>query len=405
MSGSPSVRVLRVEGAPVVAVRVILPGGARLETIPGQALITGRTLSEGTLRRDWRTLAEAAESLGMTPASFGALEAHGVAVDALAGDAHAALALAAELLFEPAFPEERVRWIARQAAGELEAQADQADLLTARAFADLLYAPHPKGRPAQGSAESLARLAADDCRRFHAEALARGGIVVVSGAIDEREIAAAAEELFRQLPPPTRATAEPAPPPPSSARRREIVTRAEDQAHLFLGQLSVTRTDPDFEALELASVILGAGPGLSGRIPQRIRDKEGLAYHVSADAVGGAGLDAGRLLLYAGTDEEQVERAERAMREELERFVAEGVSETELDEARSYLVGREPFRRESARQWADLVVQSMIVGLPLDDPELRLARLAAVDRAAVETAVRRHVDPAKLCVVVGLPRG
>lgn len=402
---APAVRVRRVEGAPVVAVRVVLAGGARLEQIPGQALLAGRALAEGTLRRDWRALAEAAEALGMTPAAYGALEAHGVALDALAADARAALALAAEMLFEPSFPEDRVRWLARQAAGELEAQADQADVATARAFVDLVHSPHPKGRPIQGSAESLARIGAAECRSFHAAALARGGVVVVAGALDEDEIAAVAARRFAHLPPPAPPRFDLPAAPPAAARRRELATRATDQAHLFAGQLSAPRTAPDFEALELLGVVLGAGAGLAGRIVRRIRDREGLAYHAAADAVAAAGVDPGRLVLYAGCAEERLGRAEAAMREELERLLAEGVTAAELEEARSYLLGREPFRRETARQWADLAAQSALLGLPLDDPEWRRARLAALDRDAVDAAARRHLDPAKLAVTVGLPRG
>lgn len=398
-----NLRVRRIPGAPIVAVRVLLPGGGRREEIPGLALVTGRMLTEGTARRDWRTIADAAESLGMSAAGASNLEAHGVAVDALAGDWRSALELAAELVYEPAFPADRLSWVARQAAGELEAQADQADVATAREFARLLYAPHPKGRPAQGDPESLARLRPGDCRRFHAEALARGGLVVVAGEIDSDLVGREVEARFGALASPAVDGFAPPAPPGASARRREIRTRARDQAHLFVGQLTVGRRDPDFAALELAAVALGAGAGLSGRIPARIRDREGLAYHAAADLVAGASLDSGRLTAYVGTLPENLERAERAAREEIGRLAADGIEPAELEEARSYLLGREPFRRESARQWADLAAHAAILGLPVDDLEWRLAGVRAVGRAEVDAALRRHVDPDRLAVAVGLP--
>src|SRR5579864_420304 len=71
-------RVRRVEGAPVVAVRLWLDAGARVESIPGQGLLTGRMLEEGTRRRDWRRIAADAEGRGMELSSFGAFEGHGV---------------------------------------------------------------------------------------------------------------------------------------------------------------------------------------------------------------------------------------------------------------------------------------------------------------------------------------
>jgi zinc protease len=162
----------------------------------------------------------------------------------------------------------------------------------------------------------------------------------------------------------------------------------------------VTRAHPDYEALELASVVLGAGTGLTGRIPQRIREREGLAYTASA---AGAGLDPGRLYAYVGTSPETVARAERGVIEELCRFHAEGPTAEELDEARSYLLGREPFRRETARQWADLAAVGALYGLPLEDPTWSAERVAATTAAEVAAAVARHLDPEVLAITVGLP--
>jgi len=393
----------RMPGAPVVALRLVLPGGSRREAIPGQALVTGRMLAEGTAEHDWHALADLAERRGMSVAGWASLEAHGVAIDALGSEWERALELAAELAFASEFPADRLEWTARHAAAELTAQEDQADLMTARAFAEQLWAPNPKGRPLQGDAESLARLGREECRNFHAAALRRGGWLIVAGEIDESAVADAAERRFPRLAPAADDGFSPAPPPPRAAGRREVRTRARDQAHLLVGQRTVDRRHPDYEALELAAVALGAGAGLTGRIPNRVRDREGLAYVASADLVAGAGLDAGRLTAYVGTGPKNLAQAERAIREELARFVAEGISERELANARSYLLGREPFRRETARQWADLAAHSLVVGLPLTDAAWRRDRLAAVDRGAVDAALRRHIELDALAVTIGLP--
>jgi len=401
--GAERVRVRRIEGAPVVAVRVALVGGARVEPAPSTALLTGRMLAEGSIRRDYRQLALDAESRGASLVSYGGYESIGVAVDALAADWRRALDLAAELLFEPAFPEERLSLLTRQAAAELESYADQAEVATAQAFSADLYGAHARGRPLQGDERSLAALAPADCRRCHAEALRAGGVVVIAGAIDEGEVGAAAEALFGGLAPLGTVPEPRVAPPPPAARRREVTTRARDQAHLFVGQLTVRRGDPDHAALELAGVALGSGAGLTGRIPFRVREREGLAYAAAADTVAGAGLDPGRLFAYAGTSPETVGRAEAAAIEEISTYVAEGPTAGELEEARSYLLGREPFRRETARQWADLAAQAALLGLPLEDAAARRAAIERPTRDDVAAALGRHVDASLLTVTVGLP--
>ncbi|HSU80944.1 MAG TPA: insulinase family protein, partial [Thermoanaerobaculia bacterium] len=152
---APVVRVRRVEGSPVVAVRLQFRAGGREEPIPGQSLLTGRMLTEGTRGRDWRRIAEQAESKGMVVQSNGTFESIGVSVDALAQDWELALEWAVELLLESAFPEDRCAWTARQTAAELESLSDQPDVKTIWEFYKQLYTPHPRSRPLHGSTESL----------------------------------------------------------------------------------------------------------------------------------------------------------------------------------------------------------------------------------------------------------
>ncbi|HZI63771.1 MAG TPA: insulinase family protein [Thermoanaerobaculia bacterium] len=406
MSGAPRLvlRARRLAGAPVVAVRAWVRGGARLESIPGQSLVTGRMLGEGTRQRDFRRIAAEAEARGMSLYGFGGVEIHGVACDALAADWELACAWVAELALDSVFPEDRCAWLRRQAQGELESLADQPDVLTGWSFLEQLYAPHALGRPIQGSAASLARLRPEDCAAFHAAGLSHGVVVTAAGEIAEDRVLARLGELFAGLAGP--AADAPAPPAPAGSGeiRRIVRTRASDQAHLFLGHLTVPRAHPDYPALELLSVVLGAGSGLAGRIPNRIRERDGLAYTAVATAAAGAGLDPGRLVAYVGTSPPTVERAERAVVEELERLLAQGLEESEVAEARSYLLGRDPFRRETARQWADLLAEATIYGLPVDDPEWVAQSYRDLDRSAAEAAARRHFAPDQLRVTVGLPR-
>lgn len=398
----PVVRVRRVEGAPVVAVRLQFRAGGREEPIPGQALLTGRMLTEGTRRRDWRRIAEQAESKGMVVESNGSFESIGVSVDALAQDWELALEWAVELLLESAFPEDRCTWLSRQAAAELESLADQPDVKTVWGFHKQLYSPHPRSRPLHGSAESLAGLTPGDCAEFHRRAAAHGILASVAGVLDEDAVR---ERLLSLLgTPETGADPYPGPPVPvGTGPRAFVATDAEDQAHLYVGHLTVPRRHPDYAALELLAVILGSGAGLTGRIPARIREREGLAYTAYAQTVAGSGLDRGRVLAYVGTSPATVEKAERGVVEEITRLVEDGVETDELEESRAYLLGREPFRRETARQWADLLIETEEYGIPLDDFEHRKAELNALDKATVEAAARRHIHPDELRVTVGLP--
>ena len=404
--GGFSVATRRLPGAPVISLRCLLSGGSRSEEIPGQAVVTGRMLSEGTVRRGYRQLAEDLEGRGMVLSSFGTTEVHGVGLDALADDWRTSLETLVELIYEPAFDEDRCAFVRRQAAAELESMGDQPEVRAGWAFAEQLYAPHPRGRRLLGDRASLEALTPEDCRSLHRAALARRGVIAVTGAVEEEVILEELERLFGAPPADGRVApiAEPPAPDDRNPQRRTVSTgSAVEQAVVYIGHRTVRRADPDYAALELASVILGAGSGLSGRIPSSIREREGLAYTAHAQAVAGAGLDPGYLVAFVGTAPETVERAAELAVDEIRRLVSDGIEEQELAAARSYLLGREPFRRETARQWAELLAEDEFYGVPLADPDARRAQLEAPDRSAVEAAVRRHLDAERLVVTVGLP--
>ncbi|MDX1384279.1 MAG: insulinase family protein, partial [Thermoanaerobaculia bacterium] len=240
------------------------------------------------------------------------------------------------------------------------------------------------------------------CRRFHVQARERGGVLALAGDVEESEVAAEIADLLR-LPPPGRPGEAADEAVGATEPRRAVATAARDQSHLFVGHRTVPADHPDLPALDLASIVLGAGSGLTGRIPTRVREREGLAYSATAGLTAGAGLDAGRLVVHVATSPAQVARAEACVREEIGRLCDEGVSETEVEEARSYVLRREPFRRETARQWAGLLARSSLYGMPVDDAAWVEARYRALDRAAVEAAIRRHLEPARLQVTVGSP--
>ena len=361
------ISVRQVSGAPVVSVRVWLLAGARDESLPGLALVTGRTLTEGSSDRDWIAISEQAESRGAAIAGFGGAEMIGLAIDALAEDWALALDWAAELSLRSRFPSERVEWTSRQAVAELRSMGDQPEVVTGWAFLKQLYAPHPRSRPLHGNADSLMRITAEDCRSFHQSALERGVIVTVAGDVDQDISRTRIRELFGGVRGLARESEAPMPIEGLKESILEVPLYTGDQAHLLMGHLSVPVSHSAVPALQIAAVVLGAGPGLTGRIPQRVREQEGLAYSVDVDFLAGAGFDPGRLAIYIGTAPTAIEKAERAITEEIDRLLSSGPTEREFSDAKSYLIGRAPFHRETARQWANLLAQAQFYGMPFDD--------------------------------------
>ena len=112
---------------------------------------------------------------------------------------------------------------------------------------------------------------------------------------------------------------------------------------------------------------------------------------------------AGDHVVYVGTAPETVAQAERSVREELDRLLRDGIEDTEMEDARSYLLGRDPFRRETARQWADLLAETELYGIPVDQPDWVRTTLEALKKEDIESAARQWIRPDELRVTLGLP--
>ena len=405
-SGRLRLAALRVPGSGVVAARAWLRGGACLESQPGLSLLCGRMLVEGSARRTWREIAEQAEARGVSLSGLATAEVHGVAVEALADDAGLALAWLAELVLEPGFDRARFELLRAQTLGELRSLADRPEVVTGWAFRDQLYHPHPLAAPSQGTPESLARLSPEDCRRFHEESLARGGVIVVAGDIDEEAVLADLERLFKGAAAATASVdagrSELPAPPGRPEHRIEVPTGSREQAHVYAGHFTVARRHPDLPELRALGILLGSD-GLAGLIPNRIREQEGLAYATHVDLLAGAGTDPGALSVYLGTHPDHVERGLELVRDSLAEVLEEPPDAAALEACKTGMFGREPFLRETAGLWAGQLVDALLFDLPSYQRRWRLERIERLSPDGVFQAARRHLEPERILVTVGLP--
>jgi zinc protease len=114
------------------------------------------------------------------------------------------------------------------------------------------------------------------------------------------------------------------------------------QLQVYLGHVGIRRDDPDFYKLLVMDYILGTGPGFTDRMSARLRDREGLAYTVSARITGTAGLEPGAFTCYIGTDTDKLDVVRKLFLEELNRIRNERPTAEEVADARTYLIGSRP---------------------------------------------------------------
>ncbi|MEM0129207.1 MAG: pitrilysin family protein [Thermoplasmata archaeon] len=229
---------------------------------------------------------------------------------------------------------------------------------------------------------------------------ADGALLVVTGAGRPETVRRAFARLLTGRRP------GPAPPRPgrldrtvADRRTVEIPMPERSQVELRVGGPSLPRSDAAYPALFLAEQILGGHPPL-GRLFQRVREREGLAYHTDARLE--AMRWAGYWVVSAGCAPANRLRALRLLTEEVERLASEDPPASELATLRESAIGEMPLLLETTEGAHELAVDAAYHGLEDDHWIVWPARLRAIrPREVRETAARGLSAARSVRVVAG----
>jgi zinc protease len=290
---------------------------------------------------------------------------------------------------------ERVR---RETLSGILAAKDNPEAVAEKAFAPLVFGPHPYARPVEGLESTVPTLTREEAVAFHrAYYRPNNAVLVLVGDLTPRDARRAAKTAFgeweRNAIPPTSVPSIPA----LRERRVELIDKDLTQATVVLGHVGIARMDPDFYAATVMNYILGGG-GFASRLMTRIRDNEGLVYGISS------GFDAkrfpGSFSVGLQTKTESAPAAVRAVLEEIAKIRSEGVTASELEGAKSYLAGSFPLRYETNSRLAGLLGMVELYGLGLTYFEDYPKKIRAVTLEDVRRVATRRLDPARYVLVV-----
>jgi zinc protease len=294
---------------------------------------------------------------------------------------------------------ERVR--ARAIAGarqSLETPRGQAG----RAFWRAAFPHHPAGRPANGTAETLATVTIEGMRAGLGAQLRRDGVLVAaSGAIRPAELAALLPELFGALP--AGAPGAPPPLPAPTAFGREVVPVTSPQSQIILGQPGIAPNDPDWEAAQIVLRILGGG-GFSSRLMEAVRVQRGLTYGIGVglDTVFGGGVITGAF----ATENARVAEALEVTKAVWSDLAGKGPTQRELEEAVAFLTGSLPLQFTDSRRIAATLLAMRRTGRPIGWLDGRNDRLRAITLGKATQVAAGLLKPDQIAVTIaGQPQG
>lgn len=387
---------------PTVDARALIRVGGMYDPADevGLAMITGEVMRTGgstTVSGD--DLDAQLESMGAS-VEINVDDVRGDArVSALAENADQALRVLADLLRNPAFPEDKIELAKKQEKTSISSRNDDPMDVMFREAARLVYGPdHPYARNTEyATINAITRddLVACHARFFHPDRI----IMTVSGDFTSADMKAKLTQAFGDW---AKAT-EPLPPDPevkpSELTSNYLIEKTDmTNSGVVLAQQGVRMDNPDYPTLAVMNEILGGG--FSSRLFNEIRTKRGLAYSTGSSI--GAGLHhPGALLAYALTQADSTVSTLSYVKREVERIRTQPVTADELQMAKDGILNGLVFDFSSKGAVLNRMADYEYYGYPSDFLQKYQAAVQGVTAAQVQAAAARTIQPQMATLVVG----
>ncbi len=307
-----------------------------------------------------------------------------------------ALDIYSRIIQHPEFPESILtRERGRVIAGIKEAKM-KPDYIASRALMEMLYGDHPYGLSGFGEISVLEKVTRGDLVAFYQTYYtAKNAVIAIMGDVSRIEAASIAESLTRELSSGVdNILLSPVQLPKAGIKK---IAHPATQSHILMAYPGLRRDDPDYFPLLVGNYILGGG-GFVSRLMQEIRQKHGLAYSVHSYFA--PFKEQGPFQIGLQTKKDQADEALRLTQDVLKKFVANGLTESELVAAKQNIVGGFPLRIDSNQKIIGYLAMIGFYDLPLTYLGDYIKAVEAVTVAQVKDAFQRRINPEGMVTVV-----
>jgi zinc protease len=390
---------------PAVSINATFFAGSAQDppALPGVAYLTRRVIDRGAAHRSAVQIADALDDRGVSLRVSAARDMFSVSCDCLSEDVNDLLALIADIIREPLFPQAELDKRRIEAITSVRQDDDNPAVRSIDTLVQTLYgANHPYGRRFKGTAATLNSIRREQLVEFHRRHLQPASLrLAIVGDIDPRAAVDSAAPLFEGWRGgPVNGEVHPAPPMPVS---RQVVREwmpGKTQSDIGYGFTAIRRLDPRYYRYWMMNNILGQF-GLGGRLADNIRERQGMAYYAYSTLE--ARVLEGPLIIRAGVDPANVERTLEAIDTEVAELGRTGPTVAEFEDTRESLIGSIPRMLETNEGIGEFLLAAEQFGLGLDHDRRLPGLLRDVTLEDVHEAAAELLDPSRASIVVAGP--
>ena len=390
---------------PAVSINVAIRAGSICDPADalGATYVLSRVIDRGTSTRSAETIADDLDGRGVSLTISVTRHLFSLVCTCLAEDFESVLALVGDVVTAPSVPNEELAVRKGEVVTVLRQDEDNPAVRAMERLMALLYGPdHPYGRRSKGTIESVESLTRSQLQELHAAHFVPSALTaVIVGDVDVTRMVDVASSVFGSWTAKA-ASSVPLPPPPHASDRRRITIPMmnKSQTEIAYGFTTIARDDPQYYAFSLMNNVFGQY-ALGGRLGDNIRERQGMAYHVSS--IFEANILPGPLVIRAGVNAANVDRAIESIDEEVSALRKPGITPKELAESRQYMIGSMPRQLETNAGIAQFLQTAEFFNLGLDY-DVRLPELlGAVTLEELHRVAQKYLDVAHATIVIAGP--
>jgi zinc protease len=386
----PEVMVKESRALPLISMGVFFPGGRLFEgrSSNGITELMLRTSAKGLLRMSSAPILSLFERNGAALETRVEADFFGFVLTGLKAGFEKNLDALFEAIQQPKFEELQVEKEKALLKADASRMTDSQVLYSRQLLKQALYGGHPYGLPPLGTAESLAQITRADLIEWHAQFVQKAiPVIVIAGDTEGSELVARLSAYV------STAGAEPIdlamalPVKPHDRPNETSESRERGQSATSAGFLTLGASEPETRVL---TVVANLVSGLGGRFFEQIREKQGLAYTVSASYE--PATLGGFFMAYVATSPENRKLALDSLREQFKRLATDAPTEDEVRRSKNFSSGLWRMRLQRRSVQVHEFARLRIAGLNLDEIQNYAAQYDFVTPALIREVARKYFD-------------
>jgi predicted Zn-dependent peptidase len=387
----------------IVELTALFVAGKSHEPALSVASFTAKMLQEGTRRRSGLEYARAIDSFGAFVHVESGYETASIGLTTLAKHLANTIPLWMEMLLEPAFPSDEFEKLRTRTLQHIDVEEQKTGYIARKMFNRLLFGHlHPYG--SHSEKEDIAKIELQQLVGFHASNFhAANATIVAAGRFDQDQLIGLLNKTIgspRLADPSQRLLLSDvklaiAPEPPASGL--QYFEKADSmQATLRVGHRAFARSHPDYYPMQVVNTVLGGYFG--SRLMKNIREEKGYTY-----GIGSAWLSMkydGLFMIQTDVANAYIQPTLDEITKEVQLLIDKGVTESELDLVRKYMLGRSASSRETPAQLAGIIQNALTNSFDFQELDRKFDILMAMKKEDVQRLAQQYLRPEKMLSVV-----